>query len=71
MPVIQVIVILAVIGVLVWAIEALLGPYIADPWKKMIRVVAIVFTVLWLLGVFFGGIGFFSDTRVIWPFGGR
>ena len=68
MPVIQVIVILAVIGVLVWAIEALLGAYIADPWKKMIRVVAIVFTVLWLLGVFFGGTGLFQNTNVVWPF---
>lgn len=68
MPVIQIIVILAVIGVLIWALNTLLGAYIAQPWLKMINVVAIVFTVLWLLGIFFGGTGLFNDTHVIWPF---
>lgn len=68
MPVIQIIIVLAVIGVLIWALNTLLGAYIAQPWLKMINVVAIVFTVLWLLGIFFGGSGLFTDTHFIWPF---
>jgi hypothetical protein len=57
MPVIQVIVILAVIGVLMWLINTQLGGYIAQPWLKLINVVAIIFTVLWLLSLFLGGFG--------------
>lgn len=68
MPIIQIIIILVVIGVLMWLVNTQLGQFIAEPWKKLINIVAIVFTVLWLLGVLLGGSGVFSDTNVIWPF---
>jgi len=68
MPVIQIIIILVVIGVLMWLVNTQLGQFIAEPWKKLINIVAIVFTVLWLLGILLGGTGLFTDTHAIWPF---
>lgn len=57
MPVIQIIVILIVIGVLMWLVNTQLGAYIAQPWLKLINIVAVIITVLWLLGIFLGGFG--------------
>ncbi len=50
MPIISVIVILAVIGLLMWLVNSYLP--MAEPWKKILNIVAIVITVLWLLSVF-------------------
>lgn len=61
MPVINVIVILGLIGVAVWAINTYVP--MADPWKKLINVVAIIGTILWLLGVFGIWTGF-TSTRI-------
>lgn len=49
MPIISVIIVLIVIGVLMWLVNTMLP--IADPWKTLINVVAVLFTVLWLLSV--------------------
>jgi len=51
MPIIEVIVILAVVGVLLWGVGQL--PLDATI-MKLIRVVVIVAVVLWLLDLFFG-----------------
>jgi len=60
MGIIQLIVVLAVIGVLMWLINTYLP--LAEPWKKILNIVAIVATVLWLLSVFgifdMGGSGY-------------
>jgi hypothetical protein len=49
MPIIQVILILIVIGTLVGLVERYGKEWIAAPWLMLIRVVAIIGTVLWLL----------------------
>jgi len=52
MPIIHIILVLAVIGLLVWAITTLIP---MDPkFAQIIRVVAIVAACLWLLSVVFG-----------------
>ena len=58
MPIIEVIVILAVVGVLLWGVGQL--PLDATI-MKLIRVVVIVAVVLWLLDLFFG-LGFSTLT---------
>jgi hypothetical protein len=50
MPVIQLIIVLAAIGLLMWLINSYLP--MAEPWKKILNVVVIVATILWLLNVF-------------------
>jgi hypothetical protein len=70
MPVIQIIVILVVIGVLMWAINQHAAPYIWAPFLKLINAVVIVAVVLWLLGVFLGwsGMALPLSNGPIWPF---
>jgi hypothetical protein len=57
MPIINLIIILAVIGILMWLVNTYLP--IAEPWKKILNVVVIIATILWLLNVFgiFTGLG--------------
>jgi uncharacterized BrkB/YihY/UPF0761 family membrane protein len=50
MPIIQLIIVLAIIGVIMWLINTYLP--MAEPWKKILNIVVIVATVLWLLSVF-------------------
>jgi hypothetical protein len=50
MPIINIIVVLVVIGVLMWLVNAYVP--MAEPYKKILNVVVIVATVLWLLNVF-------------------
>lgn len=50
------IVILVIIGVLMWLVDTQLGQFIAQPWLKLINIVAIVLTILWLLSLFFPGV---------------
>jgi len=51
MPIIQIIAILAVLGVVIWGVTQLpIDPTI----QRLIRVVAIVAVCLWLLTLFFG-----------------
>ncbi len=50
MPVLQLLVILAIIGVAVWAVNAYLP--LTEGWKKLINVVVFVATAFWLLEVF-------------------
>lgn len=50
MPLIDVILVLIVIGVLVWVIDYI--PWIDPAFKQVIRVVAVVATVLWLVSLF-------------------
>jgi len=53
MPIIQILVVLAVIGFLLWLVNTYVP--MAPPIKKIINVVVIVLLVLWLLGIFFPG----------------
>ena len=57
MPVINLIVVLVVIGVLMWLVNAYVP--MADPYKKILNVVIIIAVVLWLLSVLgiLGGVG--------------
>ncbi len=54
MDLIQIIVILLIVGVLLWAINAM--PAIDPTMKQIIRIVVIVVAVLWVLGMFFPGL---------------
>ena len=49
MPVINIIIILALIGIGMWVINRYLP--IEEPWKKVLNIVAVIATVLWLLKV--------------------
>lgn len=56
MDLIQVIIVLAVVGVIMWLVNSYLP--MAEPWKKILNVIAIIVTILWLLqvfGIFAGG----------------
>jgi uncharacterized BrkB/YihY/UPF0761 family membrane protein len=50
MPIINLIVVLAVIGVLMWLINTYVP--MQEPYKKILNIVIIVATILWLLSVF-------------------
>lgn len=58
MSIVAVIFIIAIVGFLVWALNTYAASYIAPPFLKLINVVAIVVTLLWLLSLFvdFGSI---------------
>ena len=64
MSIIQLIVILAVIGVLMWLVNAYVP--MAEPYKKILNVVVIICVVLWLLNVFgiFTGLGSLGTARI-------
>ena len=59
MPIIQLIVILVVIGVIMW----LFNQYVplAEPWKKILNIVVILLTCLWLLNV----VGLFTGLELL------
>lgn len=61
MPLLQLILILVIIGVLMWAINTY-AP-LTDGWKKLINIVVMVIVVFWLLGVF-GLLGPIDAVRV-------
>jgi hypothetical protein len=50
MNIISLIFILALIGVAMWAINTYLP--MAQPWKTLINVVAVILTIFWLLSIF-------------------
>lgn len=54
MDLIQIIVILLVVGVLLWAVNAM--PAIDPTMKQIIKILVVVVAVLWLLGMFFPGL---------------
>ena len=64
MPIINLIVILAVIGVLMWLVNAYVP--MAEPYKKILNIVVIIAVVLWLLSVFgiFTGLGTIGTGRI-------
>jgi hypothetical protein len=51
---IQIIVVLIVVGVVLWAIQAM--PAIDPTMKQIIRVIIILLAVLWVLGLAFPGV---------------
>ena len=63
MPLISLVITLAVVGVLLWALNQFGGEYIAAPILKLINVVVIVACVLYVLFAFLGG-GHVGDMRV-------
>lgn len=63
MSLISLVVTLIVIGVLLWALNTLGGPYIDAKILKIINVLVIVCVVLWLVATFLGG-GHVQDVRV-------
>ncbi|MGA8223467.1 MAG: hypothetical protein WB780_17600 [Candidatus Acidiferrales bacterium] len=52
MALIEVILILIAVGVLLWVVNTYLAPYIWTPFLKIINVVAIIATIIWLLNLF-------------------
>jgi len=64
MPILQVLLILVLIGVVVGLINKYGAEYIDAKWVKLINIVAIVFTLIWLVGLVFGGFGSLSNIRV-------
>ena len=65
MPLIQVILILAIVGLLLWAITSIVP--MDERIRKIIYVVAIVAVCLWLLNLIFGFGGNIQDIRVGHP----
>ena len=63
MSLISLVLTLVIVGVLLWALNALAGEYIDGKILKIINVVVIVAVVLWLLVTFVGG-GHVGDIRV-------
>jgi formate hydrogenlyase subunit 4 len=61
MPILQLIVILAAIGVIMWLVNTYIP--MADPYKKILNVVVVIAVILWLLSVF-GVFTGFSGMRV-------
>ncbi len=61
MPVIQLIIILAVIGLLLWLVNTYIP--MSDPIKKILNIVVLIAVILWLLNVF-GLLGGMSSMRV-------
>ena len=53
-PFLEILVVLLVAGVLVWAAQTVLAamPWIAEPFRTIIYVLIVVFAVLWLLEIF-------------------
>jgi len=49
MPIIQVIVIIAVIGFLMWAINTYLP--MADPYKKILNILVIILVAFWIISL--------------------
>lgn len=58
MPIIQIIVVLVVVGVLMWLVNAYIP--MADPIKKILNVVVLIAVVIWLLSIFLGWSGMSS-----------
>lgn len=57
MGLIQLVVVLAVVGLIIWLIESYVP--MAAPFKTIIRVVVVIFLLLWLLSIFG-----FQDIRI-------
>ncbi len=54
MSLVSLVVTLVVVGVLLWALNALAGEYIDGKILRVINIVVIVCVVLWIVGVIFG-----------------
>ena len=63
MSLISLVITLVVVGVLLWALNALAGEYIDAKILRIINIVVVVAVVLWLVSVFLGG-GHVGDIRV-------
>ena len=50
MPIIQLIIVLAVIGLLLWLVNTYIP--MAEPIKRIINIIVVVAIILWLLNVF-------------------
>jgi hypothetical protein len=61
MPLIQLVVVLLVVGVLLWAINSYIP--MQATIKKILNVVVVIVVIIWLLSVF-GVIGNFSNVRI-------
>jgi hypothetical protein len=59
MPILYVLLVIAMVGVLVWGLKYI--PFIDETFKKIITVVAVIATVIWLLSLF----GFWSHINAI------
>jgi hypothetical protein len=61
MPIFNVVLVLVVVGVLLWAVYSYIP--MAEPIKKLITAVVVIALVVWLLRVF-GLIGYLSQFRI-------
>lgn len=61
MPLINIVVVIAIMGFILWAINAYIP--MAPPVKSILNVVVVVVLCLWLLQVF-GIVGNFNDVRI-------
>jgi hypothetical protein len=64
MSVLYVIVVLILIGVLLGLVNKYGAEYIDVKYIKLINIVAIICTILWLIGIIFGGFGAISDVKM-------
>jgi uncharacterized membrane protein (DUF441 family) len=55
MPLLNLVVVLIVVGVLMWLVNAYIP--MQDNIKKILNVVVVIAVVLWLLNIFLGGFG--------------
>ena len=64
MPILQVILILVLTGIVLWAVNTYLSTIIDAKILRIINVVVVVAVIIWLVGLFFGGFGSLSTIRV-------
>jgi L-asparagine transporter-like permease len=64
MPLFQLIVVLIIIGVVLWAVNKFGAEFIDGKILKIINIVAVVAVVLWLLSLFFGDWSHLGNIRV-------
>ena len=66
MPIIQLILILAAIGILMWLLNNYGAQYMDAKYVKLINIVVFVCTILWILSLFFdlGSMGTIGTHRV-------
>jgi hypothetical protein len=60
---IELVVILLVVGIILWAVQTIASPYVDPAVLRIIRVVIIVFLLIWLLQAF-GLFTSFRDIRI-------
>ena len=64
MPILTIIIVLIVVGVLLWAVNSLLGSYMQPEILRILNIVVVIAVVLWVLSLFLPSLGGLSQVRL-------